>query len=261
MRKTALPRPHSNTRLKEMAVFWIGLCLFAAQQILAAPLPEQGANYCAPNYCSGTIDSGNDTYVCGESLLGPVKLPSCLPLTSLTTTYKRLGDLCPGEFLAIWTEAGKFRYPLADGFANDTSGVPIRANFTLTTGMLLDRFGGPSGTYVSPAGTPYDQRALPPANLNFNISDPTQTPYNYHVYQVKSQILAIGGPITPWFGQPGLGTQFKLQKSVGQLLEEKSLVEVKVEEKCGLLKSSAIGWNWSNIDGRLSLANGLGSEK
>ena len=51
------------------------------------------------------------------------------------------------------------------------------------------------------------QRSLPPDNLNTNPKAPNY-PYNYHVYTVKKEFTVIGGPIRPWFDQPGLGTQF-----------------------------------------------------
>ena len=33
-------------------------------------------------------------------------------------------------------------------------------------------------------------------------------PYNYHIYTVIRSFQVEGGPIAPWFGQPGLGAQF-----------------------------------------------------
>ena len=62
------------------------------------------------------------------------------------------------------------------------------------------------GTYVSAADAPYDQRALPPVNLN--TPEGGDYPYNYHVYTVVKPLIVEGGPIAPWFGQPGLGAQF-----------------------------------------------------
>lgn len=39
-------------------------------------------------------------------------------------------------------------------------------NLTLPVGTFLDRFGSEYGAYMSPAGVPYAQRALPPTNLD-----------------------------------------------------------------------------------------------
>ena len=164
-------------------------------------------------------------------------------MTSLidsSTNYSRFGGLCPGEFLATWTnypppgKSGWFFYPFADGFANNTAGVPIRGRLTLKPGALVDRFGGVQGNFVAPAGSPYDQRALPPANLNWASGYTSQVPYNYHVYKVKKPVVVVGGPVAPWFGQPGFGMQFQLPSTVEKLLGDGVLEEVVVEERCPL---------------------------
>lgn len=63
------------------------------------------------------------------------------------------------------------------------------------------------GSFISAAAAPYNQRALPPSNLDTNPAAP-DFPFNYHVYQVIKPLTVNGGPIAPWFGQPGLGAQF-----------------------------------------------------
>ena len=64
-----------------------------------------------------------------------------------------------------------------------------------------------TGSYVSAADAPYSQRALPPSNLDTDPSAPDY-PYEYHIYTVIKPLDVEGGPIAPWFGQPGLGAQF-----------------------------------------------------
>jgi hypothetical protein len=44
-------------------------------------------------------------------------------------------------------------------------GRPIQGNVTLPEETLVDRFGSEWGSFVSPAGAGYAQRALPPSNL------------------------------------------------------------------------------------------------
>ena len=61
-------------------------------------------------------------------------------------------------------------------------------------GMKLDRFGSEYGSFLSPAGAPYSQRALPPSNLDTPTSDPSY-PYNYHVYEVAKPFVVLSGPI------------------------------------------------------------------
>ena len=63
------------------------------------------------------------------------------------------------------------------------------------------------GTYVSAADAPYSQRSLPPNNLD-SPADSREYPYDYHIYTVIKPFKVEGGPIAPWFGQPGLGAQF-----------------------------------------------------
>lgn len=64
-----------------------------------------------------------------------------------------------------------------------------------------------AGSYISAADAPYAQRALPPSNLDTPQNSP-EYPYNYHIYTVTKRLDVLGGPIAPWFGQPGLGVQF-----------------------------------------------------
>ncbi|MFO0014847.1 MAG: glycohydrolase toxin TNT-related protein [Planctomycetota bacterium] len=105
---------------------------------------------------------------------------------------------------------GSPRWPPNDGF----HGIP--KNITLAPGTRIDRYGGESGKFVSPAGTPYEARALP------HGSD--QKPYK--VYEVLKPIDVKAGEIEPWFGQPGMGEQFKLDKSIQDLLDQGYIREV-----------------------------------
>jgi hypothetical protein len=104
------------------------------------------------------------------------------------------------------TAAGKeitTYYPPDRGFFDEpTSQV-------LDTGTRIDRYGGEGGTFVSPEGTPEPMRALPPGA--------TTRPYN--IYEVVNPIEVRAGTVAPWFGQLGLGTQYELPDSVGNLIE------------------------------------------
>lgn len=148
-----------------------------------------------PEYCAGTnyTESLLSTYLCGDSRLGPTRLPALyddLPVAPVLATalfgYDRFGGLCPGAFLEKWLNPaeGWWQYPPQDGFvvadpAEETGnrekgkrapavvepGKPIDGNVTLAVNTLVDRFGSEYGNFVSPAGAPYGQRALPPSNL------------------------------------------------------------------------------------------------
>jgi RHS repeat-associated protein len=80
---------------------------------------------------------------------------------------------------------------------------------TLPPGTQIDRFGSPYGTFVAPEGTPWGARALPPQAQS--------APYN--VYNVLQPFEVQAGPSMPWFGQPGLGTQYELPSSVQSLID------------------------------------------
>jgi hypothetical protein len=186
--------------------------------------------------CTGTNDTGKagKNYICRDPRLGPKVLPRKFPLLSVVSDYDRFGGLSPGDFLKKWTNAqGYYVYPPKYGFLLNDAGEPILGNTTLPVGSKLDRFGSEygmftvnagvpklhplkcfdhldlqgTGSYVSAADAPYSQRALPPSNLDTDPSAPDY-PYEYHVYTVIKPLDVEGGPIAPWFGQPGLGAQF-----------------------------------------------------
>ncbi|KAF4983617.1 hypothetical protein FZEAL_1026 [Fusarium zealandicum] len=160
--------------------------------------------------CTGTRNGGAESapYICRDSRLGPRVLPRRLPLGTLMADYNRLGGLPPGAFLQKWTdEQGDYKYPPQNGFQLDERGNAINGTMLLEPETLVDRFGSEYGSFISAAAAPYSQRALPPSNLATNPDAP-DFPFNYHVYRVLKPLPVVGGPIAPWFGQPGLGAQF-----------------------------------------------------
>lgn len=134
-----------------------------------------------PNYCAGTAYNSSlaQTYVCGDPRLGPRILPRGIVLGDLVDDYKPFGDLCPGQFLAKWynSTAGSYNYPPQAGFQLNTDDSPIEGTITLSVGFQIDRFGSEYGTYTSPRGAPYMQRALPPSNLDTPQSSPVYVYY------------------------------------------------------------------------------------
>lgn len=152
-------------------------------------------NACGPDYCAGTNNTNDNTYFCGDSRLGPKKLPSKLPLAADVYGYDRLGGLCPGAFLQKWwnSSAASYIYPPQSGFQLNTANQPIDGNQTLAVGMKVDRFGSEYGVFLAPYGAPYDQRALPPSNLDTPVDG--SYPYNYHVYEVTQSFDVLSGPI------------------------------------------------------------------
>ena len=103
-------------------------------------------------------------------------------------------------------------WPPGDGSQGETSEI------TLAPGTLIDRFGGDGGAYFSPKGTPFGQRALP------YVCDLRA----YRIFRVEKSFAVTSGTIKPWFGEAGLGLQYKAKQSVGDLLKAGNIVEVPV---------------------------------
>ncbi|RIW30438.1 DUF4237 domain-containing protein [Bacillus salacetis] len=89
-------------------------------------------------------------------------------------------------------ETGDINWPPNNGFDGDPK---VRV---LEEGELIDRYGAPSGTFLSPAGVEFDNRALALHSEN--------SPY--HIYKVLEPFKVEAGKIAPWFDKPGGGTQF-----------------------------------------------------
>jgi len=151
----------------------------------------------------------DESYYLGDWRFGPAELPTGGPVGRQLVGYDRFGGMTPQQFLDIYwdDEGGSWRYPENDGYLTGTDGEPIKGAVTLEPGQFIDRFGGESGRFLSPAGVSYANRALPPSNLNTRDS---QYPNNYHLYEVISPFTVDAGPISPWFAQPGGGLQYVL---------------------------------------------------
>jgi hypothetical protein len=90
---------------------------------------------------------------------------------------------------------------------------------TLDAGTKLDRFGYPGGTFLSPLGASFESRALPPSYLD------TKPYFQYEVVQPIPMVTEAKA--LPWFGQPGMGTQFQLPNPVQYYLENGYLKVIK----------------------------------
>lgn len=91
-------------------------------------------------------------------------------------------------------------------------------NVTLPTGTMIDRYGYPGGSFVSPLGVPFEQRALP---SSYETTKP------YFQYEILKPIDDVSqGKILPWFGQKGQGTQYELPKPVQWYLDNDYMKKV-----------------------------------
>ncbi len=88
---------------------------------------------------------------------------------------------------------------------------------TLKPGTIVDRYGREGGSFVSPKGTPFGQRSLPP--------DSASAPYRQ--YEVVGDLEVRGGITAPWFGQSGGGIQYELPGSVADLISRGILKPVR----------------------------------
>ena len=98
---------------------------------------------------------------------------------------------------------GDIRWPIDDGFAEYPETI------TLQPGTIIDRYGSDYGTFTSPQGIPYANRALAPGT--------ELKPYS--VFEVVKPIEVQAGKIAPWFNQPGGGVQYVLPDTVDELLD------------------------------------------
>lgn len=105
--------------------------------------------------------------------------------------------------------------PLTDEEGFDKT-KEIKENSTLKSGDIVDRYGSGRGTYLSPEGTPYEQRSLPG-------EESTQ---EYHKYRVVKDIPCKEGAVGENFEQSGGGTQYKLDKPVDYYVNNGYLEEV-----------------------------------
>lgn len=104
---------------------------------------------------------------------------------------------------------GTIWWPPYDGALPGTTKI-IDLNPGSGAPNLVDRFGRTSGSYVSPAGLSLESRAL--------SSTPTSAP---SVYSIDGTITGVErATIAPWFGQKGLGVQYKFPDTVQFYLDK-----------------------------------------
>ncbi|MFC0863975.1 TNT domain-containing protein [Sphaerimonospora cavernae] len=178
-------------------------------------LSSKAANDRKPTPPPGDRESKTDIcgppYVLGNKSLGPELLPTRGPLGEIVRGYTLYGGLPPTDFLDRYfnEQTDFYNYPPDFGFAHPEgfgNAKPIVYTKLLPVGYKVDRFGGESGAFLSPLGTPYSQRALPPSNLN-TFSGDLAHKCSYHAYKVIRAFRVDAGPIAPAFQQPGEGLQ------------------------------------------------------
>jgi Tuberculosis necrotizing toxin len=143
--------------------------------------------------------AGDATTIARDFRLGPDQLPTSGDVHALLGGYDQLAGRTPEQFIDEFWNAGKgsWDYPANAGFDGD------RVPMTMNPGEILDRFGSAKGEYLSPLGTPFPERSLPPSSLDGR----DEVLFGYHAYEVVKPFDAHVGSIAPAFGQPGGGLQ------------------------------------------------------
>lgn len=94
----------------------------------------------------------------------------------------------------------------------------IKENQTIPAGTIIDRYGSQWENYTSPAGVPYEQRALPYI----------ENPNAYHKYEVLKPIDNVTiSEIAPAFEQVGGGIQYELPNNIKKLKKLGYIKEIK----------------------------------
>jgi nicrotizing toxin Mtb-like protein len=119
-------------------------------------------------------------------------------------------DARPNLGFAWLNVSCRYRFPPNDGFKGEPQ------DLLLAAGTVLDRYGQPGGTFVSPAGASYESRALPY----------DQAKMDYYRYEVVRPFTVKAGEAVPWFDQAGGGMQYKTDRPVRQLVIEGTLRQV-----------------------------------
>lgn len=141
----------------------------------------------------------SDEELMAENLLPPTDefIESIAKMYGMTYTKGKKGED------RFYYDDGAPIYPLNDGAVGDVQVITLKAG-----SGLVDRYGRSSGRYLSPEGTPIEQRSL-------SKDAKKQT---YHVYKVIRDIENVEeGLIAPWFNDPGGGIQYRLPKTIDEL--------------------------------------------
>jgi hypothetical protein len=189
-------------------VFFASLLLVATTFSFVETAQHNGTSSTEPSL---TGISGKDSVVRGLSYSGFVALT---PLDSNQAKFQpAMWQLWKGKKwseLETMVNTNKLNggYPPASGFVS----VAI---VKLKTNTKLDRYGSLWGTFVAPQGASFGSRALPASSKN-SI---------YYQFKVIKDIPNVrAGKAIPWFGEPGMGTQYQFQDRINTLIANKYLI-------------------------------------
>jgi chorismate mutase len=115
------------------------------------------------------------------------------------------------EKIIRWTDetTHQFKWPANNGFKGVINDIEIPIKST------IDRYGLSSGSFASPVGTSWGERALAPGSS-----------LDLHTYEVLKPLPAKYGEVAAWFDEIGGGIQYQFDKSIDQLINEGFLKEI-----------------------------------
>jgi len=142
--------------------------------------------------------------------VGLVALAMAIGVAGCAAPAKR-ADWVDPAVADTWLKAdGTPDYPPDQGFLG--APTPI----VLPPGVLLDRYGGDGGQFLSPRGAAYEARALP---------GKCQTA-PYSTFRVVTPLPVLAGPAAPWFGRKGWAMQVRTDAPVELLLKDRVIDRV-----------------------------------
>ncbi|OKH76400.1 hypothetical protein EB72_01325 [Mycobacterium sp. SWH-M1] len=167
-------------------------------------LPEHGGAHQAPGSPEPNGHAAPDTHHAPTHEPAPMsQAPAPLPPDSPLFDGYQPADLAP-DFV---DSDGNLIYP-DSSLPEKPYAIPgtIVPDAQLAPGAMLDRFGYPGGEWLSPHGTPFAERALPPDSalkpyFEYVVKDPTRLPPGWHIEE---------SAVAPWFHQPGGGLQYRI---------------------------------------------------
>jgi len=155
---------------------------------------------------ANTINNVNDNAKAAANVDNVIKTP------------KYIFDSVSGQYKDTTTEAvvpaSNLPWPPNGGFTSSS-------RQTIETGIIVDRYGSPSGRYAGQPGATVSERGMPQGSET--------KPYTK--YRVVKPVEAEVGPAAPVqdFGAIGGATQYMFDKSIEQLVKDGILEEVRNE--------------------------------
>lgn len=165
----------------------------------------------------------------------PLQLPAGLgpdaePVRALTDGHDPLGGLHERDWDRRFqvreadpeqSVQAEYAWPPSEAYPEGACAPDAVEPVVLEPGVVLDRFGEPTGRVLAADGTPYPQRSLPPE----------YQAHGYHRYRVEQPLPVWRAVSAAWFGQPGGGLRYRATHTVTDLVALGYLTEITATEE------------------------------